>query len=232
MSVARPPVCPLPNLLSVCHPTLVCLLPYSRLDGFTHDPSQSPSLDGPAPPPSNREAVATSPAPMLAAGTVVLFPSPWFCGFCPCVALPLWLDIFMTPPLMQRGGSWLRLWHFLPTRAIRSFTTGFGGLSLDPGCGFTNRPCRLFAGPHRFFGVGASGGSLCSFAHQLGDDFYGSVPCISPFGEPSTRFRRSLGGVGPWFQAQCWLSYGGCWGQCARRLLQPWGVQASLVLGP
>ena len=34
-------------------------------------------LDGPAPPPStsNREAVATSPAPTSAAGTVVLFPS-------------------------------------------------------------------------------------------------------------------------------------------------------------
>jgi hypothetical protein len=31
-------------------------------------------VDGPAPPPSNREAVTTSLAPMLAAGTVVLFP--------------------------------------------------------------------------------------------------------------------------------------------------------------
>jgi hypothetical protein len=33
-------------------------------------------LDGPAPPPSNREAVATSLAPMSAAGTVVPFPTP------------------------------------------------------------------------------------------------------------------------------------------------------------
>ncbi len=45
-------VCPSPNLglsvtqpLSVHHPTLVCPSPDLRLDGFTHDPSQSPSSE-------------------------------------------------------------------------------------------------------------------------------------------------------------------------------------------
>ena len=56
-------------------------------------------------------------------GLSSLFCPRWFCGFCPCVALPLRSGIFMMPPLMRMGGSWLRLRRFSPTMAIRSFTT-------------------------------------------------------------------------------------------------------------
>jgi hypothetical protein len=46
-------------------------------------------LDAPAPPPSNRETGASSPAPMSAAGTVVPFPSPvvlWVLPLCGSLA--------------------------------------------------------------------------------------------------------------------------------------------------
>jgi len=47
----------------------------------------------------------------------------WFCGFCPCMALPLRSGIYMMPPLTRMGGSWLRLRRFSPTMVIRSCTT-------------------------------------------------------------------------------------------------------------
>jgi hypothetical protein len=147
-------------------------------------------------------------------GLSSLFRPRWFCGFCPCVALPLRSDIFMMPPLMRVGGSWLRLRCFLPPgpSGLSRPLSGFGGLSSVPGCGFVGRACRLLAGSYSFFGVGAAGWSLHSFTHQLRDGIYGSVPPFSPFGDPSTCFQRPLCGVGPRFHSRHRPSYGGCQG--------------------
>ena len=61
-------------------------------------------LDGPAPPPSNREAVATSPAPLLAAGTVVPFPSPVILQVLPLRGSPAPVGyIYDTAPYAEGG---------------------------------------------------------------------------------------------------------------------------------
>ena len=70
-------VCPLPNPRSVCRPTHAWTVSrMTRRSRCLQNMDPDEHLDCPPPPPSNREAVATSPDPMLAAGTVVSFPTP------------------------------------------------------------------------------------------------------------------------------------------------------------
>jgi hypothetical protein len=123
----------------------------------------------------------------------------------------------MMPHLMQMGGSWRRLRLFLPPgpSGLSRPLSGSGCLLSVPGCGFVGRARRLLAGSYPFFGVGATGWSLRSLAHRLGDCIYGGVPRFSTFGDSSTSFGQSLGGIWPRFHSRCRLGYGGCWGPCA-----------------
>jgi hypothetical protein len=80
-------------------------------------------LNAPAPPPSNREAGASSPAPMLAAGTVVHFPSPVVLRVLPLRGSPAPVGYIYDATPDADGGLLAAASAFSPTMAIRSFTT-------------------------------------------------------------------------------------------------------------
>ena len=171
-------------------------------------------LDAPAPPPSTREAGASSPAPLSAAGTAVPFPSLVVLRVLPLRGSPAPIGcIYDATPDADGGLLAAALAFFINTAGPSGLSRPlprFGGLSSVPGCGFVGRARQSLTGSYSFLGIGAAGWSLRSFAHRLGDCIYDGVLHFFTFDNSSTSFRPSLGGVGPRFHLWGWLSYGEC----------------------